>query len=1731
MMRHRFWNWFHAPFAIALLVASAFWVTSRVSAEDFDWRNINGQNCLTSIKSQFGGTCWAFGSMGTVESHYMLTRNDFTFQPDVSEQQVVWETNPDMGNTGGGYEMNALNYVTTHGVVSDAECPYQESSPDVGIAPYWPLASGWQNRVWRNVGDGAITSTTANMKAKLKTNGPLLTALLSSSDLYGSVDELKANYRGPVDGIDHAVVIVGYHDDASIPSGGYWVIKNSWSEGWGTAGYGFVPYGDLENKNRTEAINGATYYSGAMASATWNGGAGTWVAGGTTWNSGGYAWENKETNATFGGTGGAVAISGTAIAHGLTVNSGSTGYSFTGGALTVTAGGIAANETFTINSPVTVGAPQSWTVAIGKTLTVNNAVHTVISNLTITGSGNTIISGPIDGGGLINIYGGAAPGNITKSGTGTLTLSGASNYTGNIAASAGTINFAPTAGITATYAGIISGSGTINKTDAGTAIFTRSNTYTSTTTVSGGALQADSGVGLPTASYLNLIGGVIQSNGTATFSRTLGTSGSGKFRLNTNSGFAAGGGPLTVRINNGTSTITWGTTVGTNIIGTLKFGSSTAANVVTLQNGINLNAATRTIQVDDNPLTGADYAVISGVVSYGSGTAGLTKTGAGVLALTGTNTYNGITTVTGGALQADSGAGLPTASFLSLDGGVLQCNNTATFTRTLGTSGSGKFQFTANGGGFSADANPMTVNIGSGTALTWGSTVGTNIVGTLKFGSASAANVTTFQNAINLNGANRTIQVDDNPTSTADYAKITGVISNSTGTAGIIKTGSGLLVLSATNTLNGATTISGGVLQADLGVGISNSSLLSLDGGVLQSNSSSTTNFTRSLGTSGAAFQMTANGGGFSAGIGALNVNVGNGAALTWGTTVGTNLVGTLKLGSSSSANVTTVQNAINLGSATRTVQVDDNPNSTADYAVLSGVLSGSGSLTKTGLGTLRLTGSGNTYTGDTTVLDGSVVLAKTSGYAIPGNLTITATSNRTFVTLNASNQINPAATVSFGGGNWPYLLLHGNNQTVAGISDTTGNGVIQNTYSETDVSTLSTLTVNNATDNSFNGYMRDTSIGTGTFALVKTGAGTLTLSGGNIGYTGGTTINGGKLLLQNVTNSAFFGTSFVNNGTLELNSSTDINFTGAVSGSGVFSKTGTNTVTLGSNVACTGGLNIASGKVILQDTNSAMLGGSITNGGTLQVNTDAADVAISGNIANGANYGEVVKNGAGTLTLTGSNSYGDGVGWVGFTTVNAGILQADRGVGLPYGSCLNLNGGTFQSNSATTFDTGFWYDWGFLIWNGGGFSAGGGKLTVNLYADGRTLTWGDNGYTNLAGNMVLSSATAQYETEIQNGIDLNGSYRSIRVNDNASSSGDFASISGVISNSNGVAGFTKSGPGTLVLKGSSANTYNGDTNMTEGVLILAKTSGVAIPGNLVMSAPNGSTFTIVQGPNQIAPTSVLTFAGGYWPHFEILGNAVTVAGISDVNATGVIENTQWEAGVSATGVFTVNNTANFSFNGYVRDGNFGGSTGALAFVKSGPGTLVLSGPNCGGYTGGLTVNAGTLDLTNGVLPGGTITVNGGTLILPGGGRYAMAAAAALASGSQAAGPVTPVIEAIANNDKLVIPNGGLATIHKISGNGTTIVSNGAVLIADSIVQDTLTIGGYDSSVLTVQDITAPEDPTVPVVVPGTTTVASEIPSMPDSRNPLLAPVPEPGTFVLLAMAGLALAGLTLRRK
>ena len=343
----------------------------------------------------------------------------------------------------------------------------------------------------------------------------------------------------------------------------------------------------------------------------------------------------------------------------------------------------------------------------------------------------------------------------------------------------------------------------------------------------------------------------------------------------------------------------------------------------------------------------------------------------------------------------------------------------------------------------------------------------------------------------------------------------------------------------------------------------------------------------------------------------------------------------------------------------------------------------------------------------------------------------------------------------------------------------------------------------------------------------------------------------------------------------------------------------------------------------------------------------------LSGAITDSVGGASLTKTGKGKLAITGSSSNS----YTGGTTFTGGTISLAK-----TGGAIAIPGNiTISDGLARTY----------IILGGNNQIA-----SSSVFSSTTPIYYGDlelNGY-----QQTLGGITSDAWATISNSGNANSTL-TVNNSSNYTFSGKLLDkISG--STGTGKLALVKSGPGTLTLNGSSANAHTGGTSITGGTLVLAKTSGVSIPGALNMSAPSGSTLVIVSGANQFATSSVLNFQGGYWPHFLLNGNNVTVAGISDSYGTGVIENTQ--DGSAAAATITINNSANYSFNGYIRDHNAG--SGTLALVKGGSGTLSLSGGASGGYTGGLTLNAGTLDYRYGVLPSCTITINGGTLIYPG---------------------------------------------------------------------------------------------------------------------------------------------------
>jgi autotransporter-associated beta strand protein len=311
----------------------------------------------------------------------------------------------------------------------------------------------------------------------------------------------------------------------------------------------------------------------------------------------------------------------------------------------------------------------------------------------------------------------------------------------------------------------------------------------------------------------------------------------------------------------------------------------------------------------------------------------------------------------------------------------------------------------------------------------------------------------------------------------------------------------------------------------------------------------------------------------------------------------------------------------------------------------LNGNVSGTGSLTKTGSGTLIL-GNSNSYTGATNMV-GGILRAGSANAVSAGALTFQSGAqfdldsfDQTVGSLSGNGQVAlGSATLTTGGDNSSTSFV--GPITGTGSLVKTGTGSLRltglNTY-------FGGTTVNggsligdteslqgNILDNTaveFDQPGAGTYAGTisGTGALIKSGLGTLTLSGPNT-YTGGTTVTSG--ILAGTTTS--LQGDILNNAVVVFDQSFDGVFAGAMGGSGSLVKSGGGTLTLGVPLSHTGGTLISEGTLA---GSASSLTGTIFNDASL-VFTEDADGTFNGTLAGG---GSVTKTGPGTLSLTGSH-------------------------------------------------------------------------------------------------------------------------------------------------------------------------------------------------------------------------------------------------------------------------------------------------------------------------------------------------------------------------------------------------------------------------------------------------------------------------------------------------------------
>ncbi|MES2692307.1 MAG: autotransporter-associated beta strand repeat-containing protein, partial [Verrucomicrobiota bacterium] len=830
---------------------------------------------------------------------------------------------------------------------------------------------------------------------------------------------------------------------------------------------------------------------------------------------------------------------------------------------------------------------------------------------------------------------------------------------------------------------------------------------------------------------------------------------------------------------------------------------------------------------------------VSGVISGASGS--LTKTGLGLLTLSGVNTYAGGTTISAGTLQVGNGGRLGTGGVTN--NGVLTYNSTGTITEANVISGTGSL-----------------TQIGAGvTSLTATNTYqgGTTISGgVLQFSSLGNFG----SGAINLNGGalrwatGSTVDVSGIVTLGGGAFDTNGnnvtLGSALAGSAPLIKAGTGILTLNAAPASATTVTVSGGTLLAG-GAGFLPSGLPYTVNGTTASGSA-----TLNLNGYGLAI-TTLTLGGSTAGANAVNT-VATGSGIL---TLGGNVAYAAPL-TGNDPGAAIITGKLDLGSSTRTFNIADSTNTATELSI-SAAISGTGvGLIKTGSGVLALTGT-NTYTGGTTVSDGTLQFSSSANF---GSGPVTMNGFYAILRWATGNTDGLAGGIAIG--NYGRLDTNGNNVTLA--TPLSGSG-------------------------------RMTKEGTGILTLVSApNLAEMFVHGGTLRLTADNSLpSSAKVTVAGIVHDSGLATTLDLDGHNLSIASLDVGTYYSGRNAVNIVTTGAGTLTVGGNVTYAG----QGSPYEYYDPGTAVIAGKLALGaGTHTFNiADSFNTTLELNVtADISGAGGLTKSGAGNLVLSGTNTY------AGDTTISAGLLRA----AVPATGNLRMNGGVLElaGDRAFTYGTGP----GQIQWtgSGGGFSAFGGNRTVNIKDGGETslnLVWGGGSFVAAGSSLMLSSSLSDSTVTLANNIDLNGTTRGVTVD--AGSAATDAVLSGVLSNG----GLSVTGAGTLKLAG--ANTYAGGTTIsgrevdsifslqTSGAVVEFSSGGLGSGG---VTLENGSQLRWAPGnTDSLTGATVNIGAGGATLHTN--GNNVVLnAALGGVTTTS-------QFGKTGDGVLTLNVASTFS--------------------------------------------------------------------------------------------------------------------------------------------------------------------------------------------------------------------------
>lgn len=202
----------------------------------FDWRDQGG---CTPVRNQGScGSCWAFGTVGVLESDILLHEG---VEVDLSEQWLV-SCNQDAWGCGGGwwahdYHKCAGGSTDPHGdsgAVLETDFTYTAYDEDCR----GPYEHPYCIDSWAYVGSDNDIPSVESIKQTILDHGPVSVAVF--------VDEAFRAYSGGVFNaygygeVNHAVILVGWDDNQG--ANGVWIMRNSWGPDWGEGGYMRIEY-------------------------------------------------------------------------------------------------------------------------------------------------------------------------------------------------------------------------------------------------------------------------------------------------------------------------------------------------------------------------------------------------------------------------------------------------------------------------------------------------------------------------------------------------------------------------------------------------------------------------------------------------------------------------------------------------------------------------------------------------------------------------------------------------------------------------------------------------------------------------------------------------------------------------------------------------------------------------------------------------------------------------------------------------------------------------------------------------------------------------------------------------------------------------------------------------------------------------------------------------------------------------------------------------------------------------------------------------------------------------------------------------------------------------------------------------------------------------------------------------------------------------------------------------